>query len=162
MFNPYGNPYMPSTMTPYQMQQQAMGINPMQQFMQQNGTINAPTQQPVSSLIRVTGADGAKAYPMAPNSVAALFDDTRDVFYVKTSDAGSFSTIKAYAFTPLIEQQQQPNVPIQANTANEYATRQEVEFLQKQLEEVKGLIENGKQSVSEQQPTNDQRARNAK
>lgn len=58
-------------------------------------------QQQQTGLNRVTGIDGARAFAMQPNSVAALFDDTRDVFYVKTTDSGGFPTIKAFAFTPI-------------------------------------------------------------
>ena len=38
------------------------------------------------SITRVTGEEGAKAYQMAPNSSAALFDGNEDIFYLKTTD----------------------------------------------------------------------------
>lgn len=84
-FNPYGGqPYM-------------QPMQPMQQMQQ--------TMPQSSGLNRVTGADGARAFAMQPNAVAALFDDTRDVFYIKTTDSGGFPTMKAYCFTPLDEEQ---------------------------------------------------------
>ena len=112
----YGNPY------PQRYPQQ-----PMQGYYQQPMAA-IPTQQvqPVD-LIRVTGIEGARAYPVPPNSTVPLFDADRDVLYVKSTDAGGFPTIRAFAFAPLQDtQQQQP----------EYVTRQEFNAL-------KEMIENG-------------------
>lgn len=82
-------------------------------------------QQPAGGLIRVTGMDGARAYPMQPNSMAALFDSDRDVFYVKTTDAGGFPTLKAYTFAPVQEQAAQP--------AGDYVTRAEFNQLKEMI-----------------------------
>lgn len=142
-WNNYGNPNMPQINMPYGMNQNPY-MERFNQMQQQQLVQTMPLQQPVNSLIRVTGIDGAKAYQMPPNSVVALFDDTRDVFYVKSSDAGSFSTIKAYAFMPFEEQQ-----PTQISTT-EFITREE---FQKQFDELKGMIDYGKFSVSEQSAT---------
>ena len=90
-----------------------------------------PQQQTAPGLIQVTGMEGAKAYPMAPNSVTALFDADRDVMYIKRTDAGGYPTISAYTFAPMQETTtQQP----------EYVTRQE-------FNELKEMIVNGKQPV---------------
>lgn len=59
-----------------------------------------PAQQS-SGLNRVTGIEGARAFAVNPNSVVALFDDTQDVFYVKSTDSGGFPTLKAYRFAPM-------------------------------------------------------------
>ncbi len=64
---------------------------PQQQMQAQNG------------LNRVTGLDGARAFAVPPNSVVPLFDDTQDVFYIKTTDSGGFPTIKPYRFAPMEE-----------------------------------------------------------
>jgi hypothetical protein len=90
-----------------------------------------PQQQTAPGLIQVTGLEGAKAYPMAPNSVTALFDADRDVMYIKRTDAGGYPTIAAYTFAPM----QEP-----ATQQPEYVTRQE-------FNELKEMIANGKQSV---------------
>lgn len=82
-------------------------------------------------IIRVSGIDGAKAFPLAPNGRVALFDDSRDVFYVKTTDAGGYPTLTAYAFAPL----QDAPAP-----APDYVTRAE-------FDELKEMIANGKQPV---------------
>lgn len=105
----------------YQMPRQQMPSYYPQQMAQ-------PQQE---GLIRVTGAEGARAYPVAPNSVVPLFDAERDVLYVKSADAGGFATIRAFSFAPLQDAPQQQT---------EYVTRRE-------FEELKEAIANGKQPV---------------
>lgn len=112
----YGNPYQ------MQMRQPAQSYYPQQ----------LPAYQPQQQgLIKVTGMEGAKAYPLAPNSMIPLFDADSDVMYVKQTDAGGYPSIQAYRFTPIQETPaQQP----------EYVTRQE-------FEELKEAILSGKQPV---------------
>lgn len=114
----YGNPY--PTRYPQAPAQQYYA--PMAPILQQQGT----------GLLQVTGMEGAKAYPLAPASTAALFDSDRDVFYLKKTDAGGYPTIQAYQFAPLQEAAQAP--------APEYVTREEFNRL-------KEMIENGIQPV---------------
>ena len=117
----YGNPY------PMRYPQQSA---PAQNYYPQMAAI--PQQQTQEGLIRVTGMEGAKAYPVAPNSVVPLFDAERDVLYVKSADAGGFPTIRAFTFAPMQEAAQKPE--------QEYVTRQE-------FEELKEAIMRGKQPV---------------
>ena len=60
-------------------------------------------QTPAQQLVKVSGLDGAKAYQMPPNSAAALFHESEDLFYVKTTDGAGFPTIRAFRFEPLEE-----------------------------------------------------------
>lgn len=109
-FPQYGNPYQPPRYQP-----------PAQpSFLQAQ-----------DSLIRVTGIEGAKAYPVAANTRTVLFDEGRDVFYIKATDAGGYPTLAAYTFAPLQES---------AAPAPDYVTREE-------FNQLKELIENGKQPV---------------
>lgn len=95
---------------------------PMQGYMQQ------PMQQPMpSNVIRVTGIEGAKAFPVAPSSQVVLFDDNRDVFYFKTTDNGGYPTLQACSFSLLRGD---------APTAPDYVTRAE-------FDELKEMIING-------------------
>jgi hypothetical protein len=116
----YGNPYPLNYRQPIAPTQ--YGYTPMAPI---------PQQQTAPGLIQVTGLEGAKAYPMAPNSVAALFDADRDVMYIKRTDAGGYPTIAAYTFAPM----QEP-----ATQQPEYVTRQE-------FNELKEMIVNGKHPV---------------
>ncbi len=117
----YGNPYPLNYRQP---------TAPSQYYYQPMAPI--PQQQTAPGLIQVTGMEGAKAYPLAPNSVAALFDADRDVMYIKRTDAGGYPTIAAYTFAPM-----QETAPTQQP---EYVTRQE-------FEEWKEALTNGKQPV---------------
>lgn len=114
----YGNPY-------------PMGYRQPTALAQYSYTPMAPIpqQQTAPGLIQVTGLEGAKAYPMTPNTEVALFDGNRDVFYIKRTDAGGYPTIVAYEFKPLQEAApaQQP----------EYVTRQEFEELRALITEKK-------------------------
>ena len=70
------------------------------QYPQYGQQAQPPTQQQ-TGLNRVTGIEGARAFQVPPNSVVPLFDDTQDVFYIKTTDSGGFPTLKGYRFTPI-------------------------------------------------------------
>lgn len=157
------NPYMPGMNNPYMPNGymnnafQAQQTNPM---MTQPQMPQIGTQQPVNGLTRVTGMEGAKAYQMPPNSVVALFDDSYDIMYVKSTDGAGFPTIRIFDFYEHKEE-----TPVQKQSVNfeNFATKQELQTLQSQIEEVKGMISNGKQSVPEQQSEQPcSNARNAK
>lgn len=122
----YGNPY------PMQYQQPQA---PARSYYTPMAPI--PQQQTAPGLIQVTGMEGAKAYPLAPNSVAALFDADRDVMYIKRTDAGGYPTIAAYTFAPMQE--------AAPSAQPEYVTRQE-------FDELKEMIANGKQPVRKAKP----------
>lgn len=158
--NNFSYPYMPTIPGQFNPSayMQNIGIQQPTQIPQFNAQM--ASQQPVNCLTRVTGIDGAKAYQMPPNSVAALFDDSYDIMYVKSTDGAGFPTIRIFDFYEHKEE-----VPVQQQSVNveNFATKQELQTLQHQLEEVKGMISNGKQSVPEQQSEQPfSNARNAK
>lgn len=113
----------------------------------QNSNNFQPLQMPIqmanqlvsnsNQLLRVNGLEGAKAYQMPPNSTVALFDANDDVFYVKNSDSGGFSSVKAYTFALMEEK----SVNKSNITTEDYVTRAE-------FEELKEMIKDGKQFVS--------------
>lgn len=65
-------------------------------------------QQPVNTLTRVTGMEGARLYQMPPNSTVALFDGNDDLFYVKSTDGAGFPTIRTFRFEEVAQPQAQP------------------------------------------------------
>lgn len=158
-WNNFANPYMPGMTGQFNPSQYMQMMN--QQFPQM-GQFNAQmtAQQPMNGLTRVTGMEGAKAYQMPANSVVALFDDANDIFYVKSTDGAGFPTIRVFDF---FERKEQP-VPVQQPINTEtYATRQELQNLQQEIEQVRGMLSNGKQSVSDQPATEPKSsARNSK
>lgn len=64
-------------------------------------SFSIPTQS--TQLIKVSGMDGAKAYQMAPNSSVALFHESEDLLYVKSTDGAGFPTIRVFRFEPYDE-----------------------------------------------------------
>ena len=86
------------------------------------------------SLTRVTGIDGAKAYQMAPNSTAALFDANDDYLYIKSTDGAGFPTIRTFKFEEVL--------PTQMPAANDYISRKEFEQFRTEV------LNYGKQFIS--------------
>lgn len=69
------------------------------------GSYPSPTpivqQPPVKTeVIRVHGEEGAKAYPLAPNSSIILMDETEPVVWLKTTDGAGYPTVTGYDITP--------------------------------------------------------------
>lgn len=163
-WNNFSNPYMPGMNNPYMPGNYMNNMFQTQQpnpLMAQSQMNQIAPQQPVSGLTRVTGMDGAKAYQMPPNSVVALFDDASDIFYVKSTDGAGFPTIRVFDF---FEHKQDQVVPQQTMNSENFATKQELQLVQNQIEELKGVLLNAQQPVpeqpAEQQPRTN--ARNAK
>lgn len=78
-------------------------------------------------LVRVTGIEGAKAYQMQANSTVALFDNTTDVFYVKSTDGAGFPTIRTFRFEEVL-----PTEMPETSNKN-YVSREEMEEYVKQF-----------------------------
>ena len=104
----------------------------MQNFMQLTG---------VDLIVPVHGIDGAKAYPLGANCRAPLFDDSDDVFYIKSTDANGFPTVKKYRFTEEL-------IIDPGNTGNSVALQDIRAMIREELQGVKEELINAKQSVS--------------
>ena len=89
-----------------------------------------PQQQPVHGFVYVTGIEGARAYPLPPNSDMPLFDSKEDVLYVKTTDGAGFPTVKR---VPL----EYPVGESQGGVSGDYVTRDE---LDRRLSEIASMI----------------------
>ena len=125
-FDPYtGQPIYddPFTQRMRMMQGNQMGQNPGY----------TPPQTQSTGLNRVTGFEGAKAFFVPPNSVAPLFDDTRDVFYIKSTDSGGFASYKAFQFSPLEDAAQTEQTPAIKKEEILEMIREEVERYGKQF-----------------------------
>ena len=94
MFAPYGNSF-------------GLGFNP-----------------PQTQLIKVSGLEGAKAYQMGPNSSVALFHESEDILYVKSTDGAGFPTIRTFRFEPF-------EVPAQEE--KKYVTLEEFEKFKQEV-----------------------------
>ena len=50
--------------------------------------------QPQTNVLQISGEDAARNYPIAPNSIVALWDVNKSVIYYKTSDATGATTMQ--------------------------------------------------------------------
>lgn len=94
--NPFG--FSPVTYPQYQIPQ----LNQMNR--QYQNSVNTGGQQ----LLRVNGLESAKMYPTSPNSSIALFDENEDIFYLKSTDASNFPTIRKFKFVEVFDQAPKP------------------------------------------------------
>ena len=148
-WNNFMNPYMPTMPGQFNPSNYMQNMNTQAPSTMAPFGSQMPTTQQNNGLIRVTGIDGAKAYQMPPNSVAALFDDSYDIMYVKSTDGAGFPTIRIFDF---YEHKEEAPVQQQPVNVENFATKQELENLQNEVKQVKEMLSNGKQPVSEQQP----------
>ena len=102
-----------------------------------------------NNLIQLTGVDlvvpthgieGAKSYPMGANCRVPLFDDTEDVFYIKSTDANGFPTVKKYKF-------EEVETIDQDNSGTGIALQDIRSLIREELSAIKEDILNGQQSV---------------
>ena len=84
---------------------------------------NSPQQ-----LVKVSGLEGAKAYQMPPNSAAALFHESEDILYVKTTDGAGFPTIRTFRFEPF---------EVTPDDPKKYVTVEEFEAFKKEVLDAK-------------------------
>ena len=96
-------------------------------------------QQPKTNtnIFRVTGPESAKAYPLPPDSNVVLFDGEKPVFYWKSTDDSGFATIRTFIFEEQFETQPAAE---QIDTSN-FATKSDLDILQKDITELKSLLE---------------------
>ena len=95
----------------------------------------------VDLVVPTHGIEGAKSYPLGPNCRAPLFDDADDVFYIKTTDANGFPTVRKYRF--------EEEVIIDPNNTGNGVSLQDIRSLiREELGLVKEDILNAQQSVS--------------
>ena len=102
-------------------------------------------QRTQGNLIWINGLDGAKAYPMMPNTNVILLDSTAPYAYLKFTDAANFPTIERFKIIkdPIVES---------SETAPLYATHEEVALLSSKIDNIASLLGN-KEITNEQSNT---------
>lgn len=98
---------------------------------------------PQNGINWVQGIEGAKAYPLMPNSNTVLMDSENDgVFYIKVCDNIGMCTLRTFRYTEVIPQEKQA---ANIDTSN-FVSRDEFNALKALIEE--RSANNGKQLVS--------------
>ena len=90
-----------------------------------------------SGIIWVQGESGAKSYLVAPNTTVQLWDSEAQTIYLKSADASGMPSIKVLDYTV------RDNMPSQrtADSSTDFATKTDINQLQKELEALKGKLE---------------------
>lgn len=142
-----------------------MNYNPYMNYLNtinNSNNIGSNYNMQPTTLTRVTGLEGAKAYQMPANSTVALFDNNEDVMYIKTTDGAGFPTIRAFSFSEI-------NTQSQTSQNIDYVTRDEFNQLKEELLNGKQSIQQSadldttriKQSNIKQNNTNEKYAKNS-
>ena len=103
---------------------------------------NTPMMLSGMQLLRVKSLDGAKAYPTQPNSMYPLFDEDKDILYVKITDSNNFPTIRTFELIEKIEKEPEIKMDMQ------YATIDDFNKLREEIENVKQLIQKSDDAVT--------------
>lgn len=100
------------------------------------------TQRPQNNLLKVTGPESAKAYPIPPNSEVALFDAENPVFYVKTTDASGYPTLRTFKFEEVPPQviDVRPAAEATRPDLSEFASKKDLDGLQADISEIKKTL----------------------
>lgn len=87
------------------------------------------------------GINGAKSYPVPPNSRAYLFDSDQDTFYVKDTDQnGMPKPLRAFDYTERVIESE----TITTDTQNNYVTKEDLEeVMRKMVDEIKNGYRKG-------------------
>ena len=106
---------------------------------QQTPVYNAQQNQQAqhSGIIWVQGEAGAKSYMVAPNSTVQLWDSESQTIYLKSADASGMPSMRILDYTI----RDMPQTAPQATQGAQYATKEELVGLRKELEELKGRLE---------------------
>lgn len=70
-----------------------------------------PFSQPTNLIIDIQGLEAAKAYPLAPNTRAFMFDTTKDYLYIKTTRFDGFSAGPIQIIKCIQETEEEYNKP---------------------------------------------------
>ena len=90
--------------------------------------------QPNSSIIWIQGESAAKSYLVAPNSTVVLFDSESQTIYLKSADATGLPSMRVLDYTI---RDQKTNNGVFAQPSGDYATKQEMDALRAELEQIK-------------------------
>ena len=94
----------------------------------------------IDQLIPVHGIDGAMEYNIGPNCRVPLFDDSEDIFYIKTTDKYGVPTVKRYRF--------EEEIPIGVEEQKMVSLNDIRSIIKEELSSIREELLNGKQSIS--------------
>lgn len=90
-----------------------------------------------SNLIWVQGEAGAKSYLVAPNQTVQLWDSEAQVIYLKSADATGLPSMRILDYTI---RDQKPQNGVFDKPVESYATKDEIDALRAEIEEIQARI----------------------
>ena len=94
-------------------------------------------QAPQQNDVYVHGEQAAQSYPIQPGSTLRLWDDTADIFYMKTSDQAGNVTIRTFNYT-----ERGTTQPVQAQPDFQEAIDKLDDKFQRQINRLNSIIGN--------------------
>jgi len=99
-----------------------------------------PQNQGNNAMIWVQGESGAKSYLVAPNTTVVLFDSESQSIYLKSADATGLPSMRVLDYT--IRDQKAHN-GVFSNPVGDFATKDEMDALRAELEQIKARLKGG-------------------
>lgn len=141
-FNPYnsgawtpGGPLQQQYFSPYQYPQQSMP--PGYTY---SGTGSHLQSGPRSNILRVTGPESAKAYPMSPGDKVVLFDENEAVFYHLSADDSGFKSMRTFEFSEKAPDVIEVPPQTDAVESPDLATKEDLGSIEKEISEIKKML----------------------
>lgn len=96
-----------------------------------------PQNQGNNAMIWVQGESGAKSYLTAPNTTVVLFDSESQTIYLKSADATGLPSMRILDYTI---RDQKPQNGVFDKQVESYATKDEIDALRAEIEEIQARI----------------------
>lgn len=110
-----------------------------QQMMQQQQMQQMPQVQPKSNRIWVQGAESAKSYNVAPNTVVDLWDSEAQTIYIKSADIYGKPSMQIIDYT-IRDGQNAPTTPDFA-PRSDFATKDDILSMEDRINQLEGKLE---------------------
>lgn len=133
-----------------------MGYQPYYpQYQYQAPQVQTPQPQQMGGRVWVSGEAGAKAYILAPNSSAELWDSEQQTIYLKSADASGIPSMKILDYTIRSEAPTSPIQSVKASTPIN-VSREDLNALQSQIDALKDEVRACRQTIAESEVYHEQ------
>jgi len=126
-----------------------MGYQPYYpQYQYQAPQVQTPQPQQMGGRVWVSGEAGAKAYILAPNSSAELWDSEQQTIYLKSADASGIPSMKVLDYTIRSEAPTRPPEDVKSPD-HINVSREDLNALQSQIDALKDEVRACRQTIAE-------------
>lgn len=133
-----------------------MGYQPYYpQYQYQAPQVQTPQPRQMGSRIWVSGEAGAKAYILAPNDSADLWDSEQQTIYLKSTDASGIPSMKVLDYTIRSEAPTSPVQGVKTSTPIN-VSREDLNALQSQIDALKDEVRACRQTIAESEVYHEQ------